>query len=83
MGKVKRAEIVNPARKIGRNDAIKKRYYCFHAALGAFLTPTSQGYDRWLEATNCSRNTQKYHRMIFRVFAGGPYSLSLSQDASF
>ncbi|KAJ6519336.1 P-loop containing nucleoside triphosphate hydrolase protein [Mycena sanguinolenta] len=25
MGKVKRAEIVNPARKIGRNDAIKKR----------------------------------------------------------
>ncbi|KAF9498150.1 P-loop containing nucleoside triphosphate hydrolase protein [Pleurotus eryngii] len=25
MGKVKRAEVVNPARKIGRNDAIKKR----------------------------------------------------------
>jgi ATP-dependent RNA helicase DDX52/ROK1 len=25
MGKVKRAEAVNPARRIGRNDAIKKR----------------------------------------------------------
>lgn len=25
MGKVKRAEVVNPARRIGRNDAIKKR----------------------------------------------------------
>jgi hypothetical protein len=26
MGKVKRLEIVNSARKIGRNDAVKKRY---------------------------------------------------------
>ena len=26
MGKVKRTEAVNPARKIGRNEAIKKRY---------------------------------------------------------
>ena len=25
MGKVKRAEVVNPARRIGRSDAIKKR----------------------------------------------------------
>jgi ATP-dependent RNA helicase DDX52/ROK1 len=28
MGKVKRAEAVNPARRIGRNDAIKKRSDC-------------------------------------------------------
>lgn len=26
MGKVKRAEAVNPARRIGRNDAIRKRW---------------------------------------------------------
>ena len=28
MGKVKRAEIVNSARKIGKADAMKKRYVC-------------------------------------------------------
>lgn len=33
MGKVKRAEIVNPARKIGRSDAIKKRQACFASEL--------------------------------------------------
>lgn len=26
MGKIKRPELVNPARKVGRRDAIKKRY---------------------------------------------------------
>jgi ATP-dependent RNA helicase DDX52/ROK1 len=31
MGKVKRAETVNPARKIGRADALKKRSASFNA----------------------------------------------------
>jgi ATP-dependent RNA helicase DDX52/ROK1 len=40
MGKVKRAEFVNPARRIGRSDAIKKR-------CGNFIQPAS------MKADNC------------------------------
>lgn len=43
MGKVKRAETVNPARKVGRNDAIKKRLVPFTVgwiAINTTLTGT-------------------------------------------
>lgn len=50
MGKVKRPEFINPARKIGRGDAIKKRcaFVCMRNTVLTALH--QQGHGRGLQA---------------------------------
>lgn len=51
MGKVKRIEMVNTARKIGRNDAVKIRCVvaCFLLGHSSAHDLVVQGHDRWIQ----------------------------------